>query len=105
MKVTVIPIVVGALGTVPKNLKKILNELKTRERIVNVQTTALLKSARIPRKVLETREDFCCLSDSSEKAISYECEFLLSGIQKMRQANQGEDMRIFPKLTLICHKD
>ena len=40
MKVTVIPIIVGALGTVPKNLEKRLDEEEIRERIETIQTIA-----------------------------------------------------------------
>ena len=36
-----------ALGTVPKNRKKRLDGLETREKIETIQTTALLKSARL----------------------------------------------------------
>ena len=50
MKVKVIPIVVGALGTVPKGLES----LKISGRIETIQNTALLQSARILRRVLET---------------------------------------------------
>ena len=50
----VIPIVVGALETVPINLEKRLGDLEIRGRIETIQTTALLQSARIPRRVLET---------------------------------------------------
>ena len=53
MRMTVIPIVVGMLGTVPKNLVRRLKELKIGERIENIQTTAL-RSARILRQVPET---------------------------------------------------
>ena len=51
MKVKVIPIVVGAHGTVPKGLEK---GLEIRGRIETIQNTALLQSARILRRVLET---------------------------------------------------
>ena len=54
MKMTVIPIVVGALGTVPKGMEKRLGELEIRGRIEAIQTTAVLKSAKILRRVLET---------------------------------------------------
>ena len=55
MKMTEIPIkVIGALGTVLKGLEKRLDELEIRGRIETIQTTELLKSARIPRRVLET---------------------------------------------------
>ena len=61
MKVTVIPIVVGTLGMVPKGLEKRLEEVEIRGRIEIIQTTALLKLARILKRVLET----CCHSNSS----------------------------------------
>ena len=50
----VVPIVIGALGMVPKCLEKNLSELEIKGRIETIQTTALLKSARIIRRVLET---------------------------------------------------
>ena len=54
MRVKVVPIVIGALGTVPKGLERSLDELEIRGRIETIQTTALLRSARILRRVLET---------------------------------------------------
>ena len=52
-KVTVIPIVIGALRTVPKSLKDRLDQIGIRTKIDTMQTTALLNTARIVRKVLE----------------------------------------------------
>ena len=57
MRVTVMPMVFGALGTVPKGLEERLEELKIRGRIETIQTTVLLKSARILWIVLENWED------------------------------------------------
>ena len=54
MKATVILIVIGALGTVTKGLVEGLEDLKITGRVETVQTTALLRSARILRRVLET---------------------------------------------------
>ena len=54
MKVTVIPIVIGTLGTITKRMKQGLKDLEIRGCVLTVQTTALLKSARILRRVLET---------------------------------------------------
>ena len=54
MKVKVIPIVVGALGTVPKGIEKVLENLEIRGRIDTIQNTTLLQSARILRRVMET---------------------------------------------------
>ena len=53
MKVMVIPIVIGALGTIPKELVKGLDDLEIRGQVETIQTTALLRSARILRRVLE----------------------------------------------------
>ena len=61
MRVKVIPFVVGALGTVPKCLEKRLEDLEIRGSIETIQTTALLHSARIFRRVLETRGDLFLL--------------------------------------------
>ena len=54
MKVTIIPIVIGAFGTVTKGLSKGLEDLEFGSRVETIQTTALLKTARILRRVLET---------------------------------------------------
>ena len=43
MRVTVIPIIVRALGTVPKNIRKV-NQMEIRRRIKTIHTTALQKS-------------------------------------------------------------
>ena len=48
MKMTVIPIVIGALST--KGLIQGLEDLKIRGQQETIQTTALLRSARILRK-------------------------------------------------------
>ena len=54
MKVTVIPIVTDALGTIPKVVVKRLDDLKIKGQVETIQTTPLLKSARILRRVPET---------------------------------------------------
>ena len=54
MRMTVIPIVDGALGIVAKGLENRLEELEIRKRIETISTTALFRSARILRRVLET---------------------------------------------------
>ena len=53
MQVTIIPIVIGAFGTVTKGLLKGLEDLEVGGRVGTIQTTALLRTARILR-VLET---------------------------------------------------
>ena len=61
MRVTVVLMVDGALGMVSKGLERNLEESKIRGRIETIQTTALLRSAKIQRKVLETWEDLLSL--------------------------------------------
>ena len=53
MKVTIVPIVIGALGSVTKGLLKGLENLEVGGRVETIQTTALLKTVRILRRVLE----------------------------------------------------
>ena len=57
MKVTIVPIVIGALGTITKGLLKGLEDLEFGERLETIQMTALLNTARILRRVLETWGD------------------------------------------------
>ena len=73
MKITVIPIIVGALGTVPKGLEKGLKELELRERIETIQPTAALRSARILKRFLETWGDLLSLSLQRKASISNWC--------------------------------
>ena len=54
MKVTIVPIVIGAFGTITKELLKGLEDLDVGGRVKTIQTTALLRTARILRRVLET---------------------------------------------------
>ena len=51
---TIVPIVSGAFGTVTKGLLKGLEDLKVGGRVETTQTTSLLKTARILRRVFET---------------------------------------------------
>ena len=61
MQVTIIPIVIGAFGTITKGLLKGLEYLEVGGRVETIQTTALLKTARILRRVLETWGDLLSL--------------------------------------------
>ncbi len=60
-KVTIVPIVIGALGTVTKGLLKSLEDLEVGGREETIQMTALLRTARIPRRVLKTWGDLLSL--------------------------------------------
>ena len=54
MKVTIITIAIGIFGTVTKGLLKGLEDLEVSRREETIQTTALLRTGRILRRVLET---------------------------------------------------
>ena len=66
MKVTIITIVVGAFGTVTKGLLKVLEDSEVGGRAETIQTTALLKTDRKPRRVLETWGDLLSLNLQSK---------------------------------------
>ena len=60
-KVTVIPIVIGELGSVTNGLVQGLENLEIRGQVETIPTTALLRPARILRKVQETWGDLLSL--------------------------------------------
>ena len=61
MKVTVVLIVIDALDKVMKVLEKGLEDLEIRGRVKTIETTALLKSVWILRKILEIGGDLLSL--------------------------------------------
>ena len=61
MKVTIIPIVIGAFGTVTKGLLKGLEDLEVGGQVESIQTIALLRMVRILKRVLETWGDLLSL--------------------------------------------
>ena len=61
MQVTIIPIVIGAFGTVTKGLLHGLEDLEIGGRVETIQTIALLRRARILRRVRETWGDLLSL--------------------------------------------
>ena len=61
MKVTIVPIVIDAFGTITKGLLKGLEDLEVVGRVETIQMTELLRTARILRRVLETRGDLLSL--------------------------------------------
>ena len=62
MKVRIVPIVIGAFGTVTEGLLKNQGDSEFGGRTETIQTKALLKTARILRKVLETWGDLLSLN-------------------------------------------
>ena len=61
MKVTIVPIVIDAFGTVTKGLLKGLEDLEVGGRVETIQMTVLLRTARILIRVLETWGDLLSL--------------------------------------------
>ena len=57
----IIPIVIGAFGIVTKGLLKGLEDLEVGGREETIQTTTLLRTARILSRVLETWGDLLSL--------------------------------------------
>ena len=61
MKVTIVPIVIGAFGTITKGLLKDLEDLEVGRRVETIQMRALLRTARILKSVQETCGDLLSL--------------------------------------------
>ena len=61
MKVTIVPVVNGAFGTITKGLLKGLEDLEVGRRVETIQMTALPRMSRILRWVLETWGDLLTL--------------------------------------------
>ena len=57
MNLTLIPIVVDVPRMLPKVFEKRLVEREISDRVETTQTTALLGSTRIARRILETQEE------------------------------------------------
>ena len=83
MKVTIVPIVIGAFGTITKGLLKGLEDLEVGGRVETIQMIALLRTARILRRVAET----CCHSNSSERRSANTDVKNSKGVIKMMQLN------------------
>ena len=61
MEETIIPIVISAFGTVTKGLLKGLEDLEVWGQLETIQTTTLVRTARILKRVLETWGDLLSL--------------------------------------------
>ena len=66
MKVTIVPIVISALGTITKGILKGLEDLEVGGRVETIQTTTLLRTARSWDESWRL-EETCCHLNSSEK--------------------------------------
>ena len=76
MKVTIVPIVIGALGTITEGLLKGLEDLEIGGWVETIQTTALLRMARILRRDLETWGDLLSVKLQCKTISSCWCEKL-----------------------------
>ena len=85
IRVVVIPIVFGDLGTVTKGLVEGLEDLKIRGQVETIQTTVLLRSARILKRVQET----CCHSNSIEKPSAN------AGVKNSKNNNNNNDNNLY----------
>ena len=61
MKVTIIPIEIGTFGTITKGLFKGLEDFEVEGQVETIQTTALLRTARIRKRVLGAWGDLLAL--------------------------------------------
>ena len=61
MQVTIISLVIGAFGTVTNRLLKGVEDLEVGGGVETIQTTTLLRTAKILRRVLETWGDLLSL--------------------------------------------
>ena len=61
MKVTIVPIVISAFGTITKGLLKGMEDFEVGGRVETIKMTALLRTARILRRVLEALGDLLSL--------------------------------------------
>ena len=76
MKVTIVPIAVGALGTIIKGLLKHLEDLEVVGRVETIQMTELLRKARILRRILITCWDLLSLRLQWKTISKHWCEKL-----------------------------
>ena len=66
MKVTVIPLVIGAFGTIPRWLVRELEDLEIRGQVETIQTPALSRSAKYWEESWKL-EETCCHENAREK--------------------------------------
>ena len=67
MKVTIVPIVIGALGTIIRGLLKDLEDLEVGGRVWDYPNDSIAENGQNPADVFWKLEETCCHSNSSEK--------------------------------------
>ena len=92
MLVTFIPIVFSSLGTVPKGLIKGLEDLDLTGRVETIQTTALLRSTKILRRVMQIWGNLLALKlQWKENYIAFSQEPRLEDSQDWRTVKSETD--------------
>ena len=91
MKVTIIPVVIGAFGMVTKGLLKGLEDLEVCDRVETIQTTALLKTTRILRRVLETWGNLLSLNLQWKLTLMWKSLIIIGVPLKRGTVNQNLD--------------
>ena len=91
MQVTIIPIVIGAFETVTKGLLKRLENLEDSRWVETIQTTTLLRTARILRWVLGTY----CHSNSSERPSAK------TDVKNSQRVNNNQNITIILKTKMM----
>ena len=102
MKVTGVPIVNGAFGTVTKVLSKGMVNLEVGGRVKTIQTTALLKTARILRRILETWGDLQSLKLQWKIICWRRCEKLIKNISSRKCCDYSRQQRKIKGIEMIC---
>ena len=70
MRVTVIPIVIDALGMISKGLIRGLEELEIEAQAIDYPNYSMIKIGQNTEKSSENLRRLCCYSDSTEKTIN-----------------------------------
>ena len=92
--VTIILIVIGAFGTVTKRLLKRLEDLEVGGQVETIQTTALLRSARILRRVLEIWGDLLSFQLQWKTICRNWCEKTRKGVNNNNNNNNNNNKQV-----------
>ena len=98
MKVTIVPIVIRALGTITKGLLKGLEDLEFGRRVETIQMTALMRTARIPRRVLETWGDLLLLK------LQRKIPSAITDVKNSKGVNNNKEMNQRRRKLMTKHK-
>ena len=103
MKVTFITILISALGAVTEGLIKGQEDLEISGRVEAIQTTTLLRTARILRRVFENRGDLLSLKTSVKNSVganNNNNDNIL--VEKMTHRELCKKLKFDPRTNGIC---